>query len=68
MSVVYADRVKETSTTTGTGTLDLAGAETGFQGFVAGAGDGARVAYAIKHQSSSKTSTSLLICSYTLRS
>jgi hypothetical protein len=59
MSVVYADRVKETSTTTGTGTLDLAGAETGFQGFVAGAGDGARVAYAIKHQSADEWETGI---------
>lgn len=47
MSIVIADRVKETSTTTGTGTLSLAGAATGFQGFVAGAGDGAEVYYCI---------------------
>lgn len=40
MALVLADRVKETSTTTGTGTYDLAGPETGFQGFVAGIGDG----------------------------
>lgn len=46
MSVIV-DRVKETSTTTGTGTLDLAGAEVGFLGFVAGCGTGAVVAYAI---------------------
>jgi len=39
MALVYSDRVKETSTTTGTGTYDLAGAATGFQGFVAGIGD-----------------------------
>ncbi len=36
----YADRVKETSTTTGTGTYSLAGAEAGHQGVVAGIGDG----------------------------
>jgi len=39
MSFVLADRVKELSTTTGTGTLDLAGAVDGFQTFVAGVGD-----------------------------
>ena len=39
MALVYADRVQETSTTTGTGTYNLAGAVTGFQGFVAGIGN-----------------------------
>ena len=39
MAFVVADRVSETSTTTGTGTYDLAGAVTGFQTFVAGIGD-----------------------------
>ncbi len=41
MALIYADRVYETSTTTGTGTLDLAGAVAGYQGFVAGIGDAA---------------------------
>ncbi len=47
MTLVFADRVKETTTTTGTGTYDLAGAVTGFQGFVAGIGDGNTCRYAI---------------------
>ena len=38
MALVINDRVKETSTTTGTGTLDLAGVVTGFVTFVAGIG------------------------------
>lgn len=35
---MFADRVKETSITTGTGTLNLLGAATGFRTFVAGIG------------------------------
>jgi hypothetical protein len=42
-----ADRVKETTTSTGTGTINLAGAATNFQSFVAGIGDGNRCYYAI---------------------
>lgn len=41
MPLVHADRVKETSTTTGTGTYDLAGAvSAAFRTFVAGIGNG----------------------------
>lgn len=47
MSLVLADRVFETSTTQGTGTLNLAGAPTKFQTFVSGVGDGAVVPYFI---------------------
>jgi len=48
---VYADRVKETTTTTGTGTINLDGAPTGYRTFIAGAGNGATVSYCIAHQS-----------------
>ena len=48
MAFVINDRVKETSATTGTGTLDLAGALTGFETFVAGIGDGNTTYYAIE--------------------
>ena len=48
MALVVKDRVKETTTTTGTGTINLAGAISGFQTFVAGAGDGNTTYYAIE--------------------
>jgi hypothetical protein len=47
MAFVLNDRVKETSTTTGTGTFSLAGAETGFESFVSGVGNGNVTYYAI---------------------
>jgi hypothetical protein len=46
MALVIEDRVKETTTTTGTGTITLAGAATGFQSFAA-IGDGNTTYYAI---------------------
>jgi len=50
MALVVNDRVKETSTTTGTGTFNLAGAATGFETFVAGIATGNTTYYAIFHQ------------------
>ena len=50
MALVLNDRVKETTTTTGTGTVNLAGAETGFESFVAGIGNSNTTYYAIVHQ------------------
>ena len=47
MALVINDRVKETSTTTGTGTLNLSGAVSGFETFVAGIADGNTTYYAI---------------------
>lgn len=46
MALVLKDRVKETSTTTGTGTITLAGAATGFQAF-SSIGDGNTTYYTI---------------------
>jgi hypothetical protein len=53
MALVIKDRVKETSTTTGTGTLTLAGAATGFQSFAA-IGDGNTTFYTIALVSSNE--------------
>ena len=52
MALVINDRVKETSTTQGTGTLNLAGASTGFVTFVAGIGNSNTTYYAIHEQGS----------------
>ena len=46
MALVLADRVKETTATTGTGTYTLAGAETGFESF-ASIGDGNTTYYCV---------------------
>ena len=47
MALVIKDRVKETTTTTGDGTINLAGASSGFQSFVSGVGDGNTTYYAL---------------------
>jgi len=46
MSLVFKDRVKETTSTTGTGSFTLAGAEPGFQSFAA-VGNGEQTYYAV---------------------
>lgn len=48
---VIADRVRETTSSTGTGTIDLSGAVTAYQTFVAGAGDGNPTYYCIQQLS-----------------
>ena len=59
MALVLDDRVKETSTTTGTGTLNLSGAVSGFQTFVAGVGDGNTTYYAIVNRDAAEWETGL---------
>ena len=54
MALVINDRVKETSTTTGTGTINLAGAETGYESFVSGVGTGNTTYYAIELNSANE--------------
>jgi len=53
MPLVLADRVKETTTTTGTGTVTLAGAATGFQSFAV-VGNGNTTYYTIAGQNTSE--------------
>ena len=47
MALVLNDRVKETSTTQGTGDITLAGAVNGFQTFQAGVGNSNTTYYSI---------------------
>jgi hypothetical protein len=49
MALVLNDRVKETTTTTGTGALTFAGAVSGFETFSAGIGNSNTTYYAIAH-------------------
>jgi len=50
MALVINDRVKETSTSTGTGAFTLAGAQTGFDTFALGIGGSNTTYYAIFNQ------------------
>jgi len=54
MALVINDRVKETTTTTGTGTISLGGAVTGFETFAAGIGNSNTVYYCISHQTAAE--------------
>ena len=54
MALVVHDRVKETSTTTGTGTFTLAGAVTGFLTFSSAVGNTNTTYYAIVHSANSE--------------
>ena len=51
MTLVVGDRIQETTTTTGTGTITLLGAVTQFQSFAAGVGNGNSTYYTIADQS-----------------
>ena len=51
MALIINDRVKETTTSTGTGTINLAGASGGFQTLVAGIGTANTTYYCIAAQS-----------------
>ena len=59
MALKLNDRVKETSTTTGTGTLDLSGAVSGFETFVEGIADGNTTYYAIVNRDEDEWETGL---------
>lgn len=54
MAFGVADRVKETTTSTGTGNLSLGGAVAGFQTFLAGVGASNVCHYALQHRTSSE--------------
>ena len=54
MAFVLANRVLETSTTTGTGTITLAGAVSTYQSFSSGIGNANTTYYVIAHQSASE--------------
>jgi hypothetical protein len=54
VAFVLNDRVKETTTTTGTGTVNLDGAATGFETFVAGVGNSNSTYYCIAGQTTAE--------------
>ena len=54
MALVLNDRVRETTTTTGTGAVALGGAVSGFETFAAGIGNSNTVYYAIVHRSANE--------------
>ena len=54
MALVINDRVKETTTTTGTGAVALGGAVTGFETFASGVGNSNTTYYAIVHQTANE--------------
>ena len=54
MAFILNDRVKETTSTTGTGAITLAGAVGGFETFSAGIGGSNTTYYAIKHQTANE--------------
>lgn len=66
MSLVLADRVRETTTSTGTGAITLAGAVSGFQSFLAGIGIGNSCFYGISGGGSWEVGTGTLSGATTL--
>jgi hypothetical protein len=59
MTFIIADRVRETTTTTGTGNIALAGAATGYRAFSSVCANNDTVAYTIAGQSGSEWETGL---------
>jgi len=57
MALKIADMVAESSTTTGTGAITLAGTYTGYQTFLAGVGNVAEIPYRIKHATAAEWET-----------
>ena len=58
-ALVINDRVKETSTTTGTGTISLAGASQGFESFVTGIGTTNKTYYCITNSTQTEFETGI---------